>query len=264
VRSTRVVGIAAIVILVALVAGAVVLVATAQSSPTVVPSHLDVGAGPPSTATALLTYSDSNGVKVRGDCAFDFPAGAADVQATATLSVVSVSVEARLVDRALYFYVPQFASLVGAPWISTTALHGPARLEDLATALRHPDLSRLHPVTKETVTTDGRTTTTMHFGVVHVAFAHELPISVPGEGLLTVVVTTGAQGQLLDVGVTLAAPGDTVHLGFLVTGYDVPVSITAPPPDQVAELTATRASELFGADAATLQHLLSDLHHVVG
>jgi hypothetical protein len=265
VRSTRVVAIAAVVVLVALVAGAIALASGATVTPTVTPSHLEVGAGPPTTATGLLTYSDSNGITVDGTCAFDFADGTADLDASVTLSVITVRVGARLVDRVIYFSVPEFASLIGAQWASTSALHGPARLEDLAVALRHPDLDRLHPRTRVVTTgAGGTTTTTMGFGEVHVGFANALPFPLPSQGVLTVAITTGPSGQLYDVDLRLVAVGDTVRLGYEATGYDVPVAITAPPPDQVRRLTPARAKAIFGTDTATLQHLLAGLHHLAG
>ena len=264
-RSTRVIAVAAVVVFVALVASAVVLADAAPGAPRVVTSDLVVGAGPPTTATGILTYSDSNGITIRASCALDFVDGTANVSATASLSVVTVSAEARLVDRAIYLELPQFASLVGSPWVSTGALDGPARLEDLARTMRHPELSALHPTSRTVVhAPSGATTTTMGFGVVNVPFASELPISVPSPARLTVTVTTGTQGQLLRVAAGLRAPGDVVLVGFVVTGYDVPVSIAPPPPGDVVVLTPATARALFGTDAGTVDRLLRGLRRVAG
>ena len=264
-RATRVITVAAIAVLLALVTTAVTLAASGTGAPEVIPSNLVVGAGPPRTATGILTFTSSAGVSISGTCAFDFAAGSADVVATASLSIVTATVEARLADRTLYLNVEQFASLVGAPWVSTGALHGPARLDALAGALRHPDLARLHP--RSHVLTSGpgaQTTQTMSFGTVHLPSTANLPISLPRVATLTVAVTTGAQGQVLAVAARLSNPGDDVRVTFQATGYNVPVSIVAPPASEVAPLTDARARAIFGTDTRGIERWLGELRRAVG
>jgi hypothetical protein len=266
VRASRVISVVAVALLIALVAGAITLVASAPGATAIVPSHLVVSDGPPTTATGIFTYTTSTGISVTADAAFDFATGAAEVTATASLSIVTSTVEARLVDRTLYLNVAQFASVVGAPWVSAGAMRGPVRLEALAEALRHPDLSRLHPMRARVVrspVTDA-TTTTMSFGVVHLPSTAGLPITLPTVAKLSAAVTTGSQGQLLDATVHLANPGDDVRLDFEVTGYDVPVAIAAPAPSDVVPLTSTRAQAIFGTNADSIERVLRALRHVIG
>jgi hypothetical protein len=264
VRATRVITVAAIALLVALVASAVTLAATAPGPAQIVPSRLVVGAGPPTTATGVVTITSSSGISITADGAFDFPAGTADVTATASLSIVTATSEVRLADRALYLNVAPFASLIGAPWVTTGSLHGAARLDALADALRHPDLARLHPKHRVVVhAPGGTTTTTMAFGRVHLPSTAGLPIALPRAAALTVVVTTGAQGQVLAVAVHLANPGDDVRLTARVTGYGVPVSVVAPPASEVAPLDGRRARAIFGTDAQGIERRLGQLRRLV-
>jgi hypothetical protein len=252
------------VLLVALVVGAVALAATSGSAPTPTPSHLDVGAGPPTTATALVTYADSSGVSVTASCAFDFHAGTASVTATADLSEIGSTIEARLVSRTLYVNLNEFSSLLGADWVSLAAKPGPNRLPALAEAMRHPDVARLHGHRHVTVHR-GATTTTIAEGTVQVPFAPRLPIvAVPPYGRLTVSVTTGPQGQLLGASLRLVSRGDTVLVGVQVTGYDVPVSIGAPPAHDTVPLTRARARAIFGTDAPAFEHDLRALRALTG
>lgn len=263
-RTTRVIAVATIAVFAALVASAVTLAATGPGTAVVVPSHLVVAPGPLRTATGEATFTSSSGVSVSATCAFDFTTGSADVNATASLSIVTAMVEVRLADRALYLNVQQFATLIGAPWVTTGSLHGPARLDALGEALRHPDLARLHPRSRTVAHGPGaETTSTLAFGRVHLPSTAGLPISLPRVAALTLVVTTGAQGQVLVVAVHLANPGDDVRLTFQVTGYDVPVSIAPPPSSEVAPLDSARARAIFGIDAHGIEQRLGELRRAV-
>ena len=259
-RSSRVIASTAVAVLVALVAGAVALAASGSGAVQVVPSRLVVGAGPPRTATGVLTYSSNAGISISATCELDFAAGTADVTATASLSIVTATLEARLAERTLFLNVAQFSSLVGANWLSSGALGGAVRLEGLAREMRHPDLARLHA--KRRVVThaaDGSTTTAMSFGAVDLPTTSDLPVSLPGEANVTATVTTGASGQLLAATAHLANPSDDVRLSFTVTGYNVPVTVTAPARSGVAQLTSPRARSIFGTNAAGIERLVRGL-----
>jgi hypothetical protein len=263
VRTTRVIAVATIIIFVALVVTAVTLAATGPSSPGVVASRLVVGPGPPRTATGVAEFTSSSGVSVSANAAFDFRSGSADVVATASLSIVTATVEVRLADRALYLNVASFASLIGAPWVTTGSLHGPARLEVLARALRHPDLARLHPERRVVVHAPGTTTTLLSFGRVHLPSTAGLPISLPRVAALTVAVTTGTQGQVLTIAVYLHGTGQDDRLTFEVTGYNVPVTVVAPPAHLVVPLDSAKARAIFGIDAQGIEQRLGELRRVV-
>jgi hypothetical protein len=263
VRTTKVIGVAAVAVLVALVAGAVVLAATGNATTTVPASSVVVGAGPPTTATVELTYASSNGISITADGALDFANDAADVSATASLSIVTATVEARLSDRTLYLHVPQFASLVGAPWVSTGQLGGPSRLDELAAAMRHPDLARLHPKRRTVVRTSGGTVTTMSFGAVHLPSTAGLPVTLPSVAVVTATVVTGTQGQLLSAAALLVSHGQTVKLTLRVTGYNAPVHVTAPPASDVVVLTGARERAIFGTNAPGIARALRGLRGVL-
>jgi hypothetical protein len=263
VRSTRIIAVAAVVVLIALVASAVTLAATSSSPTQVAAASVAVGPGPPTTATGTLVYSSSSGVTISADFAFDFEKDAADVTATASLSIVTATVEARLAMDTFYLHVPQFASLVGAPWVSTGELGGPTRLDALATAMRRPDLSRLHAKRRVTVRSAGGATTTLSFGLVHLPSTSGLPISLPSTARVTATVVTGDQGQLLSVAALLVGRSRTDKLGLRVTGYNVPVDVTAPAPSDVVVLSGSRERAIFGTNAPGIARALAGLRHLL-
>lgn len=262
-RSTRIIAVAAVVVLAALVAGAVTLAATTTSPPRVTAASVVVGTGPPTTATGVLTYSSSSGISISADCAFDFAAGTADVTATASLSIVTATVEARLATDTLYLHVPQFASLVGAPWVSTGQPGGPTRLDELAATMRRPDLSRLHAARHVLVHSDGSATTTLSFGLVHLPSSAGLPISLPATAVVTATVVTGSQGQLLEAAAALVGHNETVKVHFLVTGYNVPVAISAPEPSDVVVLSPSKERAIFGTNAPAIGRDLRGLRRLL-
>lgn len=262
-RSSRVIAVAAVAVLAAMVVTAVALAASGPSTPTVTAASVAVGPGAPTTATGVLTYASSQGISVSADWSVDFATDAADVTATASLSIVTATLEARLADRTLYLYLPQFSSLIGAPWATTGALRGPAELDPLATVLRHPDLARLHPEHRVTVTTATGATTTMTFRDVHLPSTAGLPITLPRVAQVTAVVRTGTEGQLLSLGVRLVGTDQTVRLGLLLTGYNVPVTVTAPPPGDVVTLTPSKERAIFGTNTASIAHELRSLRRVL-
>jgi hypothetical protein len=263
VRSTRIIAGAAVVVLVALVASAVTLASTDSVQPTASVAGVAVGPGPPTTATGVLTYSSSSGISISADWAIDFTEGAADVTATASLSIVTATIEARVAEDTLYLHIPQFASLVGAPWVSTGELDGPTRLDALAEQLRHPDLARLHPRHRVTTQTGARTTTTMSFGVVHLPSTAGLPISLPRTATVTATVVTGTQGQLLAAGARLVGPSQTDTLAISVTSYNAAVEIAAPAPGDVALFTPREERAVFGTNAPGVDRALGALRHVL-
>jgi hypothetical protein len=263
VRSTRIIAGAAVVVLVALVASAVTLASTDSGQPKVSVADVAVGAGPPTTATGVLTYSSTSGISISADWAFNFTESAAELTATASLSIVTATVEARVADDSFYLHVPQFASLVGAPWVSTGELGGPTRLDALATQLRHPDLARLHPTRRVTTHTSAGTTTTMSFGLVHLPSTAGLPISLPRTATVTATVVTGTQGQLLAAGARLVSPSQTDVLAVSVTSYNAPVEIAGPASGDVVVLTAKKERAIFGTNAQGIAHALRGLRHVL-
>ncbi|HLK44422.1 MAG TPA: hypothetical protein VKT18_00475, partial [Acidimicrobiales bacterium] len=85
-HSSRVIAVVSGVVLAGLVAAAVTLQLSSDATTTVDPARLVVGTGPPSTATATITYTDNQQDAATATCAFDFATGVADVSATASLT----------------------------------------------------------------------------------------------------------------------------------------------------------------------------------
>jgi hypothetical protein len=260
VRSTRVVGAAATLLLIALVAGAATLAATSSTASGPVPKHLDVDAGPPRTATGTLTFSDSSGISVTATCELDFVHGAADLVASDSISILTVRIEGRLLGEDLYLGAASMSSLFGAPWLTTNLSSARGKLHDLALLLRHPHLERFAAFRVAETRTTATTTTTLQFDHVRLPSTAGLPIMLPRTGRLDVAVTTGTQGQVLSFDATLTSPdGGANRLDLTIDDYDVPVDITTPPPGSVAALTASRARALLGANYPATYRLIRRL-----
>ncbi|HUD69587.1 MAG TPA: hypothetical protein VMQ40_05060 [Acidimicrobiales bacterium] len=256
-RSTPVVAAAAALLLVALVAGAATLAATSSTASGPLVEHLGVGAGLPRTATGILTFSDSSGISVTASCEFDFIHGTADVVASDSLSILTVTIEGRLVGPGLYLEAASMSSLLGAPWLATNLPAARGKLHDLALLLRHPDLERFASRRVSVTRTPTTATTTIQFDHVRLPSTEGLPITLPRTGRLDVAVTTGTQGQVLSLDATLTSrDGGVNRLDLTITDYDVPVAIDAPLHGSVVALTQTRARALLGANYPATERLL--------
>lgn len=256
-RSTRVVAVAASLLLAALIAGAVTLAATSSTASGPVVEHLGVGAGPPTTATGTLSFSDSSGISVKATCEFDFVHGKADIVASDSLSILTVTIEGRLVGERAYLEAASMSSLLGAPWLTTSVTSANGKLHDLALLLRHPRLARFAARRVASTHTATTATTTFQFDHVRLGSTAGLPITLPRKGRLDVAVTTGTQGQVLSFDATLTSlDGGVNRLDLSITDYNVPVAITAPSPGSVVALTPTRARALLGANYPATERLL--------
>jgi hypothetical protein len=258
VTSTRVITAVALVALACLIAAAVALTTTPQPAP-IVASHLEVGAGLPSTVTGILHYSDSSGIAITATVRVNVPERAAQLAATATISVVTASLTLRSIGDEAFLELPGYASLLGAPWTATSVPRDRGGVERLARVLRHPELTALHPTSSSTRRDVTGTTTTLRFAQVSVPVIKGLPLDLPRHGHLTLTVRTGTAGQVLSVTVHLWDPTDDVRASFLVTSYDQRVSLAAPPPSQVTALNTTRATSIFGIDAPEIFRTLRAL-----
>lgn len=258
--STRVSTAVALAVLACLIAAATTLATTtAASQPPVVPSHLVVGAGPPSTATGVLQYTDSSGISITADVRLDVPARAAQLVATASVSIVTVSVTLRALGDEVYAQLPGFASLLGEPWTATRTPRVDREYAFLATELRHPQFARLHANVATAVRSATGTTTTLRFASVSVPAISGLPLDLPRHGHLVVSIHTGASGQVLGITLHLWNRIDDVRASFEVTSYDQPVSITAPRASEVAVLTRSRTKDIFGIDTPGILRTLGEL-----
>ena len=265
VRSTRIIAVAAVVVLAALVAGAVTLAATTTSPPRVdrrEPRRRDRPTDDRDGRAHLLVelgHLDQRRLRVRLR-----GAGPPTSTATASLSIVTATVEARLGHGHLYLHVPQFASLSARRGSSTGQPRGPTRLDELAATMRRPDLSRLHAARHVLVHSDGSATTTLRFGLVHLPSSAGLPISLPATAGSPRRVVTGAQGQLLEAAARPGGPQrDGQRCTSSVTGYNVPVAISAPEPSDVVVLSPSKERAIFGTNAPAIGRDLRGLRRLL-
>lgn len=256
--STRVITAVTLVVLGCLIAAAVALV-SGQSPSTIVPSHLVVGTGPPTTMTGVVRYSDSSGISIAATVRANLVADTAQVDVTAKVSVVRASVTVRGVGDDVFLQVPDYASLLGAPWTEVHAPRDARAFAALAAELRHPGFARLHPTTERTTEQRSGRTITIRFDRVTLPSLAGVPLELPRAGHLVCVVHEGTSGQVLAVTVHLWNPTDSVRASFLVTSYDRPVSLAAPPRAQVKVLDRSRAASIFGTNTPLLAKTLRRL-----
>ena len=255
-RSTRVIAVGAAVLLAALVAGATALVATSQSATVAARGPLTVGPGRLTSATGIFSFADTAGLTVTAPFGLNFVTHTAHITATASLSIVTVTAEARLVGGMLYVSDQSLATLTGAPWVTTSMPRGTVALDRIARTLRHPHLAALHANRATVSTTGTTTTTTLWFNRVTLPRTTGLPITLPRTAAVVVTVTTGSLGQVLSAVVRLKGSNDTVVLGLQMTGYNVSVAVRAPDPRQTVVLTPARATQIFGTNAPAVIRLL--------
>ncbi|MGP0029510.1 MAG: hypothetical protein ACLPVF_03285 [Acidimicrobiales bacterium] len=166
-------------------------------------------------------------------------------------------VDAVLVGNTVYLNVPSLSSMVGAPWISLAlpsqaASAVPGMFTKVATFLadvnsvvssaetRHATVSPLGGATVDGVQASGE------------KIVAQLPSRV-GDHSVTASLWADATNHL--VRATVATSVDTPKGPFAltatvdVTGYDVPVTITAPPPSQVKPIPLSLVEGLLGSSA---------------
>ena len=257
----RVIAACSLAVLAGLVVAAVVLSQTASAPSRIDPAHLVVGPGVPSTATATLTYSSTYGTTGTAQLTLDGRDDTAAATLTASNGVLQASLQGREVADVLYVDVSAFTSQLGRPWAALTLPRLHRGVDVALEELRHPDLAGLRRLGARTTTSTTGSVTVLRLRRVHFPSLGTLPVGLPSRGNVTITVTTGTSGQVLDVAVKVVSlKGNySVHAAITITGYNQPVAVNAPPPTESAPLDSTRAQELFGADAAPIDHLLREL-----
>jgi hypothetical protein len=265
--STRVLTASALAVLVGLIVAATALAATSPAGRhPVAASRLVVTAGVPTTATAIATYTDSSGIAIVADLTLDGPHDAAQVAGTVSLHDIDVSLTARLLDDQLYVDLPAFATLLGAPWTDVHLTRGGRGVDAALRELRRPVVEHLvnRPHEKYRIEHPTPSVFTMQVPYVTLPATFGLPVYLPHQAHLHLRVHVGPQGQVLDAELHLWNKHDDVRITLEVTGYDQPLSLGAPPRDQVAALTNARSKAIFGENATGIDRLLEHLGAHVG
>jgi hypothetical protein len=266
-NSTRVLTASALAVLAGLIIAATALAATSPAAKRAIPvSHLVVTAAAPTTASATLTYTDTSGISIDAEIALDGPKNAAQIAGTVSLDDIDVSLTARLLDDELYVDLPAFATLLGAPW-TDVHLKGDERGIDAALReLRHPFIERLvnRPHARYHVTEPTAGVFTLRVPYVTLPETHGLPVYLPHEAHLDLVVRLGPQGQVLAAQLHLWNKHDDVRVTLVVTGYDQALSLRAPPHGQLVVLNLARSQAIFGDNAVGIDNLLEHLGAYLG
>jgi hypothetical protein len=224
-----------------------------------------VTATAPTTATARLTYTDSSGISIDAQFALDGPTNAAEVAGTVSLDDIDVSLTARLLDHELYVDLPQFATLLGAPWTHVHLTRAERGVDAALRELRHPLIERLvnRPHSRYQVAEPTARVFTLQVPYVTLPQTYGLPVYLPHQAHLRLRVVVGPEGQVLTAELHLWNKHDDVRLTLVVTGYDQPLSLRAPSHGQVVLLTLSRSRSIFGENAmgfdSLLEHLGADL-----
>lgn len=256
--STRVLTASALAVLAGLILAATALAATSPAAVRNVPySRLVVGAVP-TTATVRLTYTDSSGISIDAQLVLDGRHDAAQVSGTVSLDSVDVSLTARLLGHQLFVDLPQFATLLGAPWTDVALTRGERGVDAALRELRHPYFEPRH---YRPSTAPGRTSAVYTHQVrwVTLPSTFGLPIYLPHRAHLHLWVRIGAQGQVLAARLHYWNKHDDVRVTLEVTGYDQPLALAAPGHDEVVDLTLSRARSIFGDNAMGIEQLLAHL-----
>ena len=219
-RARRLVAVAVALAATGLERRRVVTVATSSS----VPAHRR-------PRRACSPTRDSSGISISADCAFDFAAGTADVDRD-RLAQHRDRDRRGAARRRTTLYLQRPAVRLArrrAVGVDRPRQAGRRELDELAATCATRTSPRLHPARRRpSCTPTGARRPRLSFGLVHLPSSAGLPISLPATAVVTATVVTGSQGQLLAVA---AAPGGPQRrrsrCTFLVTGYDVPVAISA-------------------------------------
>lgn len=252
-------------VLAGLIAAAVSLSLTGGSA-RVNPALLRVGPGAPTTATASLAYSSSEGTSGSASIALDGSTDAISATIDASDGLVTGSISARAVDGTLYVDVAGFGSGLRRPWASVAAPKERGGIGDVLSELRRPDLARLRRLGARTTATRTGAVTVLREERIRLPSLGSLPLGLPSRADATFTLTTGSSGQVLSAACVLVSLNHDVRVTatLQLTGYDQPVHVTAPAAREVAPLGRASARRLFGTDAAALLGVLGDLGSTLG
>lgn len=224
-----------------------------------------LGENAPRSAAMTFTIENGDGTTINGAATMDMRADkdAIDGYIEFPVVIAKAHINLRVVDGTLYVGSPMLRSALGASWLSSDV--GAMDLAGLALEMANPEFALLTQGlgVRPVVTQDGdhtiRTYTTDALGSLSLGGGAE------------VTITTGPQGQVLDVVIRvlpskLAAfdsPTDTTSqetanatmtITMHMVSYNQPVSIVAPKKSDVKPMTSDALNGLAGGNP-----LLKDL-----
>ena len=218
-----------------------------------------IGKNPPRSVEMTFTIENADGTTINGAASMDMRAGrdAIDGYIEFPVVIAKAHINLRVVDGKLYVGSPMLRSTLGASWLSSDV--GSMDLAGLALEMANPEFALLAQGlgVRPTVTNDGdrtiRTYTTDALGAMNLGRD------------LEATITTGPQGQILDVVIrvlpskvgVLQGPSDktsTSSVGAAMTisahmvSYNQPVSIAAPKKSDVKPMTSDALNGLAGGN----------------
>lgn len=239
--------------------GTVVGVVLAANETSQVVDLTAIGKNPPRSAEMNFTIENADGTTINGSALMDMRAGrdAIDGYIEFPVIIAKAHINLRVVDGTLYVGSPMLRSALGASWLSSDV--GSMDLAGLALEMANPEFALLSEGlgVRPVVTRDGdntiRTFTTDALGSMNLGRD------------AGVTITTGPQGQVLDVMIRIlptklsalkvpsskkssASATATMTISMHMVSYNQPVSITAPKKSDVKPMTSDALNGLAGGN----------------
>jgi hypothetical protein len=234
-----------------------VVVAATDPNPSGVPSDpLVLNGYPPKTATLLVTVDTGSAYQVTANLKVNFVANTLSGQVDIPAGFSTTSLNVLLVNNKLYLGLPNFASLLGASWLSTN-LSTP-NLYGLSLEMTKPDLSLITAYTSSSVSHDGVYTTYSYTQLdSSLGAGTGLPIQIPKSVTAHYSVTVGKQGEVVGATFGWTSKQSNVTVSAKVLAYNQPVHIVAPKAKDVKSLSSANTKKILGTNTGSLGNLLT-------
>ncbi len=199
---------------------------------------------PPKTADFAFSASSGSSYSVHANVEVNFITNKIEANFVVPLVTSGVQVDVRLIGDKAYMSSPNFASVLGEPWIEFS--DSLPALYNFSLELVRPDISLITGFGSETVTKNGYFVThSFHRNDVAVRTLDSSTGTLPKVGRLTFSITTGKQGEVTQGSLRIATKTNQTTLSATVLSYNQPTHIVAPP-----------ANEVLIKDPAFLQRLI--------
>ena len=238
--------------------GTVTGVVLAANETSHVVSLTAIGKNPPRSAEMVFTIENGDGTTINGAATMDMRAGrdAIDGYIEFPVIIAKAHINMRLVDGKFYVGSPMLRSSLGASWLSSDV--GSMDLAGLALEMAKPEFALLSQGlgVRPTITRDGDNT-------IRTYTQGAVGLSSLGRDA-SVTITTGPQGQVLDVvirilptkdsvpkvssGTSVTAAVATMTVSMHMVSYNQPVAITAPKKSDVKPMTSDSLNSLAGGN----------------
>ncbi len=244
--SSRAASIALALVASALAVTGVVIAATDSNPGTSGRDPLALNGYPPRSAQIAFSISTGQQYHVTAEANVNFVTNAVAAQVHIPLAFSNVDVNALFVNKHLYVGLANLNALAGSSWVSIGTPE--PSLYGLSLEMTKPDISLISGFTTKTVTKSGYLTT-YRFERDNAALStpSNFPLSLPHRANVTFSITTGSQGELVATGFSVDSAHSHASIVAVITSYNQPATISAPPSSQVKVLDPALFNRLFGS-----------------